>query len=297
MDLSVVIVNWNTRELLRDCLASLWAARPHSGLETEVIVVDNASADGSAAMVASEFPEVRLIANTENRNYAAGNNQGLALASGRAVLLLNPDTVVPPEALPSLVRDLAEHPGAGAVSPALVYPDGRIQPSVRGFPSPAALVGELTGLARLFPGSALGAYRVGDLPPDRATSVDQPMASAFMLRREALDQVGFFDEQFPLFFNDVDLCYRLKQAGWEILYDPRVRVVHVGGASTRQVRPQAIRMSHEGLKRFYATHYRRRLPLPLYRLLVGMIDLSGRLRAALAERRQASGGGGSSTGS
>jgi GT2 family glycosyltransferase len=282
VDLSIIIVNWNTRDLLRACLSSLREALDGSPLCTEVIVVDNASADGSAEMVGSEFPEFRLIANAKNRNYAAGNNQGLREASGELILLLNPDTEVPKGALESLAAFLREHPRAGAVSPALVHPDGRVQQSVRGFPSPRALTGELTGLARLRPGSAWSAYRPQALPEDRPSSVEQPMASAFLVRRETLEQVGPLDEQFPLFFNDVDLCYRLKQAGWSIHYDPGVRVVHVGGASTKQVRPEAILHSHEGLRRFYAKHYRHKLSLPAYWAITGAIRLSGLARAAAA---------------
>jgi len=285
VDLSIVIVNWNTRELLRACLRSLETALAGDGLETETIVVDNASADGSAAMVASDFPWARLIANAENRNYAAGNNQGLALAAGEFVLLLNPDTEVPPGALQALIAFLRENPRAGAVSPALVHPDGRLQPSVRGFPTPRALTGEMTGLARLFPKSEWAGYRVLDPAGDTPTSVDQPMASAFLVRKAALDQVGHFDEEFPLFFNDVDLCFRLKQAGWEIYYDPRVKIVHVGGASTRQVRPEAIRRSHEGLRRFYEKYYRQRLPSLVYSAIVAAIAVSGLLRAWAAGMR------------
>lgn len=285
MDLSVVVVNWNTRAMLRDCLASLQADLATAPLSAEVIVVDNASADGSADMVAREFPEYTLLANSENRNYAGGNNQGLALARGEFVLLLNPDTVIPPGSLEKLIQVLRDDPRAGAVSPALVYPDGRLQTSVRGFPTPAALVGDMTGLARLFPRSRWASYRCRDLPHDRLSSVDQPMASAFLVRNSVLRQVGPFDEQFPLFFNDVDLCYRIVQAGWKILYEPRIRIVHVGGASTRQIRPQAILASHEGLRRYYAKHYRGRIFWPAYAAIVISIHITGRLRAWLAALR------------
>lgn len=290
MDLSVVIVNWNTRELLRACLSSLRAALGASPLQSEVIVVDNASSDGSARIVAEEFPEVRLEANAENSNYAAGNNQGLRLASGEFILLLNPDTVVPAGAPEALVEYLRQHPQAGLVAPALVHPDGRLQDSVRGFPTPRALAGELLRLRRLFPGSEWASYFPRDLPSDRPVAVDQPMTSALLLRKSALEEVGPFDEQFPLFFNDVDLCYRLKQAGWEIVYDPRVRIVHHVGASTRQIPVRAILLSHEGLRRFYATHYRGRLFWPAYQAIVISILLSGWLRAGLAYLREKHGG-------
>lgn len=282
MDLSVVIVNWNTRAHLQRCLARLREALQASPLVAEVWVVDNASSDGSAAMVAAEFPEVHLIANPTNRNYAAGSNQALRCASGEFVLLLNPDTEVPSGAPDALVEFLRGRAEAAAVAPALLFPDGRRQASVRGFPTPASLFGALSGLGRLFPHSRWAGYRAERLPEDRPVLVEQPMASALLLRRAALDAVGLFDERFPLFFNDVDLCFRLRQAGWEIWYDPRVHVIHHGGASTSQVRPQAILLSHEGLRRFYAKHYRGRLAPPAYFALVICIHLTGWLRAAAA---------------
>ena len=133
MDLSIIVVNWNTRDLLRSCLVSLRAALAGSTLSAEIVVVDNGSSDGSAALVREDFPELVLIANPENRNYAAGNNQGLAAATGEFQLLLNPDTEIPAGALELLCRVLREQPGAGAAAPALVHPDGELQLSVRGF--------------------------------------------------------------------------------------------------------------------------------------------------------------------
>lgn len=282
MDLSVNIVNWNTCRELRRCLASLRAAASRSSLSLEVVVVDNASVDGSAAMVAEEFPEIRLLANDENRNYAAGSNQALAVSVGEYVLLLNPDTVVPEGTLEALVGYLRAHPRAAGVAPALVLPSGSIQQSVRGFPAPLAILGELLGLARYFPGGPLGGYRARTLPLDRPSVVEQPMASALLLRRAVLVQLGGFDEGFPLFFNDVDLCYRIRRAGWEIHYDPRIRVQHVGGAATRQVRARAIQHSHAGLLRFYRLYYRPCLPWPAYLAIVITIRVTGWLRACVA---------------
>jgi GT2 family glycosyltransferase len=233
-------------------------------------------------MVRAEFPGVRLIANAENRNYAAGSNQGLREAEGDLVLLLNPDTQVPTGAVAALAEELRAHPHWAAVAPALVHPDGEVQHSVRGFPTPKALIGDITGLARLFPRSGWAAYRAVGLPQDRPSVVDQPMTSALLLRKTALEVVGDFDEGFPLFFNDVDFCFRLKQAGWQIAYDPRVRVLHEGGASTRQVRAEAIRLSHEGLSRFYEKHYRGRIHAALFALIKGIITLTGNVRAARA---------------
>jgi GT2 family glycosyltransferase len=282
VDLSVVIVSWRTRELLGACLCSLRAAlgeRLAAGA-AEVIVVDNASGDGSVEMVRDRFPEVRLIANPENRGYAAGNNQGIAAARGRNVMLLNPDTEVPSGAVERLEACLAERARAGGAAPMLVHPDGRPQASLRGFPTPLALLGAVTGLARLAPaGSPLAAYQPRALPASPAV-VDQPMASCLLLRGAALRAVGGFDEEFPIFFNDVDLCWRLRQAGWEIWFVPEVRVVHHGGASTRQVRLAMLGESHRGLHRYYQKHYRGRLAAPLYGLIVAAIYAGAVARAA-----------------
>jgi GT2 family glycosyltransferase len=288
VDLSVVIVNWRTRELLVACLQSLHAAlggRVAAG-DAEVIVVDNASGDGSAAAVREQFPAVRLIANEENRGYAAGNNQGIAAASGDNIMLLNPDTEVPREAVARLEACLRERPRAGAAAPMLVYPDGRPQASLRGFPTPLALFGAVTGLGRLARvGSPLAAYQPRDLPAI-PTVVDQPMTSCLLLRGEALREVGPFDETFPIFFNDVDLCWRLRQAGWEIWFVPEARVVHHGGASTRQVRLAMLWASHRGLHRYYQKHYRGRLGAPIYGLAIGAIYAGAVARSAGLLMRQ-----------
>jgi GT2 family glycosyltransferase len=289
VDLSVVIVNWRTRELLRACLRSLreaLAERWTAGA-AEVIVVDNASGDGSAEMVAGEFPEVRLFANKENRGYAAGNNQGIAAASGRNVMLLNSDTEVSREAVTRLEAFLGERPRCGAVAPMLVHPDGRPQSSLRGFPTPLALLGAVTGLARVAPaGSALAGYQPRELPAGPAT-VEQPMTSCLLLRGQALQEVGTFDETFPVFFNDVDLCWRLREAGWEIWFVPEAQVVHHGGASTRQVRMAMLWESHRGLHRYYHKHYRTRLSAPVYGLVIAAIYVGAVVRSIPLWLRQA----------
>jgi GT2 family glycosyltransferase len=286
VDLSIVIVNWNTRDELRACLRSLRATT------AEVIVVDNASADGSAAMVRAEFPEALLIANGENRGYAVANNQGIDRAGGAFVMLLNPDTEVPGPAPTAMLEFLRDHPKAGAVAPRLVHPDGRVQESVRGWPTPAGLIEEATGLqigdCRLQIGGSdklLSAidplqsrYRVSVAGLTEPAVVPQPMTSCLVVRRAALEQVGLLDERFPIFFNDVDFCFRLWAVGWEIWYLPAVRVLHHGGASTRQVRPRMIRESHRSLIAFYAKHYRGRLPALVYAATVAAIRLVGTVR-------------------
>lgn len=248
--------------------------------------MDNASPDGSAAMVQQEFPQVTLIANTENRGYARGNNQAMQRAQGEFVLLLNPDTEVLPETLDRAVAFLQAHPEAGAIGAKQIFPDGRVQPSVRGFPTPANLLGEVTGLAQLFPRSRrLGGYRMRWFSYDTVAEVDQPMATFLMVPRAVIEQVGQMDEAFPLFFNDVDWCYRIKQAGWKIYFVPEVQILHHGGASTHQVRLSALHESHRALEAFYRKYYRGRLNAILYALCIAAIRLGGMLRVLYARVR------------
>lgn len=277
--ISVLIVNWNTRELLRACLISLRASC--AGLEHEIIVVDNDSGDGSAAMVAREFPEVKLLAEKTNCGFAAGNNRALQRARGQWIWLLNPDTEVLGDAPRRLIEVLERHPRAGAVASALVDArSGAIQRSCRTFPTPAALWTQALGLARAFPRSKrFGFYKMGWWNLREARQVEQPMASSFLLRRAAIETAGgLFDEDFPIFFNDVDLCWRLKKVGWEIWFLPQARVRHWGGAATGQIKPEMIRESHRSLRRFYEKWFRAQLPPPLYWITVAMFECAGRAR-------------------
>jgi GT2 family glycosyltransferase len=283
--LSICIVNWNTRELLRACLASLAAHPP--ALEHEVLVADNASADGSAALVAAQFPWVRLIETGANLGFAEGNNRLLRLARGDWLLLLNPDTEIVPELDPRPLDTLVDHLRAnrqvGAVSARLVQPDGVTQRSCRGFPTPLALAAEWAGLARLFP-RVLGGYRLRAFDHESARPVPQPMASCLLLRRAALRGVGLFDPRFPIFFNDVDLCLRLHQAGWRRDYQPAASILHLGGGTTRLVKPAMVRESRDALLAFYAKHYRRALHPLVYAATVAAIRMAFWLRLAWVTR-------------
>ena len=278
-EVSVCIVNWNTRDMLRECLRSILEAP--DAVTREIIVVDNDSADGSAEMVRAEYGGVTLIANTANLGFAAANNQALQQARGEFKLVLNPDIIVHAGALDALTDLLRRKPNAGAVAPMLVLPDGRIQASCRSFPTPDVIWYEISGLSRLLPRSRrFGKYRMTWWGYDEERTVPQPMASALMLRARALEEVGLFDEAFPIFFNDVDLSLRLWEAGWETWYTPRARMTHVGGASTSQRPVRMIRESHESLLRFYELHYRAQMPGWLYHLTTGAIRLSGWVRVA-----------------
>ncbi len=256
---SICIVNWNTRELLAACLRSLAAwppAEPH-----EILVADNDSADGSAEMVAADFPDVTLVRTGANLGFAAGNNVLLRRARGQWLLLLNPDTEIRPELddrpIDTLIDHLRAYPQCAAVSARLVQPDGATQLSCRGFPTPLALAAEWTGLARLWPRTA-GGYRMRWFDHETEASVDQPMASCLLVRRSALRRVGLFDERFPIFFNDVDLSLRLVADGWTMDYQPAASILHLGGGTTRLVRRKMVLASRDSLLVFYAKHYRRR---------------------------------------
>lgn len=273
MDLSIIIVNWNTKDYLRRCIASI-RQFPHTGT-TEIIIVDNASADSSAEMVRAEFPDVILVANTDNLGYAEGNNQGLRMASGEYILLLNPDTEVKSGTIDTLVKFLRAHPDGGAVSCRLIGPDGNVQSSLRGFPEPAGVLFEYTKLSRLFPKSrVLGAYRMTYFDYSTEAEVDQPMASCLLIPRKALDEVGLFDQEFPIFFNEVDWLYRAKQSGWHVYFTPDAEIVHHGGASTRQVKPAMIRESHKSLANFYRKHYKGRIWPPVYWVIMAAIAVN-----------------------
>ena len=273
--LSILIVNWNTRDLLRDCLASIRRFPP--ALSHEILVADNDSSDGSAAMVAEGFPEVRLFANDANLCYAAGNNQLLREARGELWLLLNPDIEIREKLDTRPFDRLADHllrnPSCGAVAARLVQPDGQTQWSCRGFPHPLDLAFEWSGLAHLLP-KLCGRYRMREFDHRSTRTVDQPMASCLMLRASATRQVGLFDEQFRIFFNDVDLSWRFYQHGWQIDYLPEAAVLHYGGGSTRQVKPAMIRESRDALLAYYEKHYRGAINRVVYDATVALIRVA-----------------------
>lgn len=273
------IVSWRTRDLLRACLRSV-IGQPEVA---QIVVVDNASGDGTAEMVRQEFPSVHLLANSENVGFAAGNNQAIRAGNAPFVLLLNPDTEVQTSALGALLEVFGEDEHIGAVAAQLLLPGGAVQPSCRSFPEPAAVLLDALQLSRLFPRSELfGRYRLTFWDHQSRRICDQPMASALALRRAALEQIGLFDEEFPLYFNDVDLCYRLRQAGWRIVFEPKAKVLHHHGSSTWQVRPNAILESHRSLIRFYRKHYRGRIGWLGYWTVIKLAWITMYPRAGLA---------------
>ncbi len=266
LDLAIVILNYNTVELLRACLQSLRATRHE--LRMQVCVVDNASSDASAAMVRTEFPEVKLIENQVNRGYSSGNNDGLRWFGfagdsappadvPRYALLLNPDTLVPETALAQMVRFLDERPQIGVAGPRVRRPDGSLDEACRrSFPTPEVSFYRMVGLSRLFPKSRrFNAYNLAYLPEDAVHPVDAVVGAFMLLRREAIAQVGLLDDTFFMYGEDLDWAKRIKDAGWEIWYNGGVEITHVKRAASRQSSKSRIDF-YEAMWIFYAKHYR-----------------------------------------
>lgn len=232
IDLSIVVLNWNVRDLLDRCLASLRSDR----CALEIIVVDNASRDDSVALVRAKYPHATVIANTENRGFTGGNNQGIEASRGRYVMVLNPDTKVLGDALDRLAAYLDQHPAVGALGPQLLNPDRSIQSSRRRFPTLLTALFESTWLQGLAPQRILTNYYMADVPPDQPHEVDWLNGACTVFRREVLDRVGLYDAQtFFMYSEELDLCRRVKEAGWQIVYLPEAQVVHYVGQSSDQV--------------------------------------------------------------
>jgi N-acetylglucosaminyl-diphospho-decaprenol L-rhamnosyltransferase len=231
--LSVIIVSWNAREMLASCLRSLRIATAH--FSREILVVDNASHDGLQAMVRREFPEVRLIANAENRGFSIANNQGMEKTSGRYILLLNPDTLITdPEALDQLVSYMEAHPKTAAAGPRLDFSDGRHQVGDAGYaPTWTTITAYALFLSRLFPGRCRGLYISAPQVVDRdiPTPVDWICGAAFLIRRNVIEQVGGLDEKIFMYAEDVEWGCRMRSAGLTLMYLPGIHILHYGGGS------------------------------------------------------------------
>lgn len=280
--LSIVVVSYNTRELLRRCLLSVMenphhlvvsdargqvpgdrcqgphhpipSPQPSSPIHTQVVVVDNASGDGSAEMVAADFPTAELVKAESNLGFARATNVGLIRSHGAWLLLLNPDTEVVGDALVQMTEFLSSHPRAAAVGPALVYPDGKPQHAAFRFPTLWMTFLDLFPLHHRLLDSALnGRYRT---PPDRRPfPVDHPLGAAIMIRREALEEVGLLDEAFFMYCEEVDWSIRARQLGWEIYQLPSARVVHHVGQSTKQFREEMMVELWRSRYLLYGKHY------------------------------------------
>jgi hypothetical protein len=277
-DVSVVVVSWNSRATLERCLASV---RGH-----ETIVVDNGSSDDSVAFVRERFPDVRLL-EQDNRGMGAGNNAGMRAAHGRYAFLLNADAWVVGDGLDALVAAGDAHPDAAVIGPRLLNTDGTLQRSVRGDPTLWRLATEYLFLRKLAPGSRLlNAFYGAGFDYDHEAEVESLYGAALLVRRDAAEQVGGFDEDFFMFSEETDWLYRLRAAGWRVRYTPSCEVVHVGGAShggTLYVE------NLRGILRFLAKHRGAREAERARLLLLVALELRGRLFRGERGRRYRAG--------
>ena len=250
MDLSIIIVSWNTRALLDQCLRSIYETL--EGGEIGVFVVDNASSDGSPQMVEEKYPETRLINNQENIGFARANNQAIGQAESRYVLLLNPDTILQPGAIPRLLRFMDTHPDAGAAGPRLLNPDHTLQTSCYPIPTVGREFWRLFHLDRVH---HYGTYDMAGWGGHAVKEVDVIQGACLILRKTALDQVGYLDEDYFIYTEEVDLCYRLRCAGWRLHWIPDAEVIHYGEQSTKQLAPEMFLHLYKSKITFFRKNY------------------------------------------
>ncbi|MEA3335191.1 MAG: glycosyltransferase family 2 protein [Chloroflexota bacterium] len=287
LDLAIVILNYNTRDLLQRCLETVYASQ--GSFTYDVCVVDNASSDGSAAMVQKMFPQVTLIASPINGGFSYGNNLGLRhygfadnpddsdeSKTPRYALLLNPDTEVPATALADMLDFMDSRPDCGVAGPKLVRPDGSLDLACRrSFPSPEIAGYRMLGLSKLFPGSErFGRYNMTYLDPDVMTEVDSVVGAFMMVRGAAICQAGLLDENFFMYGEDLDWAFRIKERGWTVWYNPEVTVLHVKEAASK-TSSKARYEFYRAMILFYRKHYEADTPWWLHWLIVGGIGLRG----------------------
>jgi len=250
--LSICIVTRQARQYLRGCLESIAQYPPP--VPYEIIVVDNASTDGTLEMLRQDYPQVQVIANLQNTGYTAPMNQALRRAQGDALMQLNPDTEVHAGAFAVLLDFMQAHPQVGICGPKVLNQDGTLQKSCRrGDSRPWAVISYFSGLSNLFPHSKVfGGYHLNHLPEDETNPVDGVAGSCMLIRRALVQQIGYLDEQFFAYQEDADYCFQARQAGWQVYYVPAARVTHFGGRGGSRVEPyRQIVAWHESYRRYY----------------------------------------------
>jgi GT2 family glycosyltransferase len=255
MKLSICIVSWNTSDLLKKCLSSVYKFPPKCAFE--VFVADNNSSDGTPDMVASNFPQVLLIKNKENLGFAKANNQIIEKTRGQYLLLLNPDTEVFEGSIDVLIEFMDKNIDAGVVAPKLINSDGTLQRSCMGFPTLGAMAMRQLFLEALVPFNPYTKkYLMSDFKHDKPAEVDQPMGACLLVRKGIIDKLGAFDPKYYMFFDEVDLCFRIKKAGWKIIFDPASSVMHHGGTAVKKWSPLRLsRVWTASRNYFFKKHY------------------------------------------
>lgn len=290
VDLSIIILSYNTRELLINCLESLYQSGYPS---SEIIVVDNGSTDGSVEEVEKRYKQslrpygledIKILRSRQNLGFAKGNNVGIKQARGRFILLLNSDTVVEKNTILEMLKFMEKNPKVGAATCKVVFPDGTLDPAChRGFPTPWASLTYFLGLERLFPKSRLfGQYHLGFLPMDKIHEIDSPTGAFYLVRREVIEKVGMLDEEYFMYAEDLDWSYRIKEAGWKVIYYPDVKITHYKKQSGRagedkKVRKETTSHFYETMKTFYKKHYLDKYPKLVTAIIMLAIGIKKRL--------------------
>lgn len=247
LTVSIVIVNWNTKDLLSDCILSIPEAL--ANIPHEVIVVDNASGDGSRGFIEKRFPNIKLINNSVNKGFASACNQGALNACGRYIFFLNPDTTLEKDSLKKLIEFSEKQSWLGAAGPQLTGREGKIQNSVRRFPRPSDILIRDTVLKRIIPFGKKDKL-ANSLPKDIPSSVEQVSGAAFLIRRDLFRDIGGMDERFFMFYEEVDLCRRLKDLNYKNYYLPSARIIHKGGGSRKKDRSNVFYYSQKSMFRY-----------------------------------------------
>ncbi len=276
--LSVIIVNYNVKHFLEQCLHS--ALKASQGMDAEIFVVDNNSVDGSCNMIREKFPEVSLIANKENLGFSRANNQAIRQASGEYILLLNPDTVVEEDSFRKITGYMDKHPEAGGLGVKMIDGKGHFLPeSKRGLPTPKVAFFKIFGLSALFPGSKkFGHYHLTYLDKNKTHEVDILSGAFMLLRKEALDKTGLLDETFFMYGEDIDLSYRIQKAGYRNIYYPETTIIHYKGESTKKGSINYVRIFYQAMIIFAEKHFSQKNA----RLYSSLINLAIYFRATLA---------------
>jgi GT2 family glycosyltransferase len=298
VDLSIIILNFNTKDFLKDCLSSI-ADSKKDHLSFEIMVVDNASTDGSVEFIKELTSSlmIKLIENKKNLGFAAGNNLAIPRSRGRYLLFLNPDTKVLPDTFKTMLEFMDQHSRAGAATCRVELPNGQLDDAChRGFPTPINAFFHFLGLDKIFPRIKIfSGYSLGYLSLDKIHEIDSGVGAFLLVRRQAGDQVGWWDEDYFWYGEDLDFCYRLKEKGWKIYFVPQTKIVHYKGASsgikrhsgkistaTKETKILAARSSTEVMRIFYQKHYRNRYPKLIDWLVMQGIGFLERIRQAKA---------------
>ena len=282
IDLSIIIVNYNTKDLLQDCLVSVLASK--GDFSFEVTVIDNASQDDSVQMVTDKFPQVKLIRSSENLGFSVANNLAIKKSSPSSfILFLNPDTIVPEKSLKTMVDFMKENTKVGAATCRVELTNGCLdQACHRGFPTVWNAFCYFTGLEQLFPKSKLfSGYSLGYLPLDQTHRIDSACGAFLIVRKKAGDQINWFDQDYFWYGEDIDFCYRLKEKGWQIMFVADTKIIHYKGMASgikkhsqavssakKETRIKAVKASVQVMRIFFQKHYQDKYPKPIYWLVI-----------------------------